>query len=970
MTKGLWYIITLLAGLATLATTPAYAARVIDDNDTVELHDNVHPSARAESDMGATATAQPMERMILSLKVPPDKKAALDQLLSEQQDPSSANFHKWLSPDEFGKEFGPKPEDIAVATSWLKSHGFTVENTGKGGTWINFSGSVAQVNRAFHTEIHDYLLNGEVRHANSTNPSIPRGLADVVNGPVSLHNFPRRQMNTGFRALASGGHLPDYTSGSNHYLSPIDFAAIYNLSPLYAAGIDGTGQTIAIVGRTHPASSDWSTFRSTMGLPANAPQVIVNGTDPGDLGSGEDGEADLDVEWSGAVAKNAAIKFVVSASTSSTDGVDLSAQYIVNNNLAPVMSTSFGQCESAMGAAENSFYNNLWSQAAAQGISAFVSSGDSGAAGCSAGSATVGSGAAVSGLASTPYNTAVGGTKFNDASGSFWNTSNGSAYNSAIGYIPEIAWNESGDVSGGSGLWASSGGVSSVYAKPSWQAAPGVPADGKRDVPDVALTAASHDGYLVETQGALQVVGGTSAASPSFAGIMAMVVQKTGQRQGNANIRLYQLASAQYSSSGPAIFHDTTSGNNSVPGVTGYSCGSGYDMVTGLGSVDANALVTNWAGAVPPDFTLSASPVSASVVQGGSVALTVSSSVSGGFNNVLSLSASGLPSGAAISFGTPSIAGPGSGSSTVTITTGSTTPTGTYAITITGVAGSVTHTASFSLTVTAAAAPNFTLSASPASVSVVQGNAAVTTVCTAVSGGFSNAVSLSASGLPSGATIAFSPASIAAPGSGSSTATITTGSTTPTGTYTVTITATGGTTTHTATVTLTVTAAGSTGAIFSDGFEGSGWSAKQVSGSRGSWSLAASGSHPTATPHGGARLAAFNSYTAASGSQTRIYRATGIAIPSAYTTITLQFWMYHDTGYPTYNDRIQPQISLDGVTWTNAGSAISRYNGATGWTQATVDLSAYKGKTVYLGFVGISAYGDNEFLDDVSIIGK
>jgi hypothetical protein len=370
------------------------------------------------------------------------------------------------------------------------------------------------------------------------------------------------------------------------------------------------------------------------------------------------------------------------------------------------MSTSFGQCESSMGTTENTFYNNLWSQAATQGISAFVSSGDSGAAGCNGGSDTTGSGKAVSGLASTPYNIAVGGSQFNDTASpsTYWNSTNASNQSSAKSYIPEIAWNESANVSGGSGLWSSSGGVSTLYAKPSWQVCVGVPADGKRDVPDVALTAAGHDGYLViqghtSSASGLGAVGGTSAASPSFAGLMALVVQKTGARQGNANTKFYSLANAQYGSGGTVIFHDVTSGNNSVPGVTGFNCGTGYDAVTGVGTVDANSMVNNWNGTPTPDFTISANPTSLTLVQGTSGNSTITTAVSGGFNSAISLSASGVPAGASVTFSPTSIAAPGSGSSTATVTAGATTAAGSYTITITGTGGSKTHTATISLTV-------------------------------------------------------------------------------------------------------------------------------------------------------------------------------------------------------------------------------------------------------------------------------
>src|SRR5207248_6474319 len=167
-----------------------------------------------------------------------------------------------------------------------------------------------------------------------------------------------------------------------------------------------------------------------------------------------------------------------------------------------------------------------------------------------------------------------------------------------------------------SGLWASSGGQSGVYTKPSWQACVGVPATNARFVPDVSLTAAGHDGYLVvqghtSTASGLGAVGGTSASSPSFAGLMALVNQKTAASWGNANTKFYTLANAQYTGAAGAatIFHDITTGNNSVPGVTGFSCGTGYDAVTGVGTVDANAMVNNWTGTSPaPDFTISASP--------------------------------------------------------------------------------------------------------------------------------------------------------------------------------------------------------------------------------------------------------------------------------------------------------------------------------------------------------------------------
>ena len=562
--KVFFVSIVMLAGSAVLfpaSPSLALSPRVIDNKDTVILRGNVHPLARPEFDGGATDPSMPMERMILTLRLSDAKQAEVDSLLTRLHDPASADFHRWLTPEEFGSRFGPSLDDIDRITGWLVSSGFVVDEVAKGRMWINFSGSVAAVDSAFHTEIHDYHVNGSLHHTNYRDPSIPRGLSDLVAGVVSLHDFPLKMMNTG-----AGLVQPDYTNGSAHYLSPGDFAVIYNVNALYSAGIDGRGQEIAIVGRTHPPSSDWTTFRSVMGLPANPPQIIVNGPDPGDLGSNEDVEADLDVEWSGAVAKNASILFVTSKSTSSTDGVDLSAQYIVDNNLAPVMSTSFGECEQDLGTSENAFFNSLWRQAASQGITSFVSSGDSGAAGCDTPDASPATGGlAVNGLASTPYNVAVGGTEFNEGSGNYWNTANGSGYVSAVSYIPEAAWNERG-VSGGSDLWSSGGGASSLYPKPAWQAGPGVPTGNYRYVPDVALSAAVHDGYLVRYRAAFTAWAGHRRPLLPLQDLWRLSCRIEASARETQMCSSYQIGNAQYGSGGATVFHDITSGNNSVPG--------------------------------------------------------------------------------------------------------------------------------------------------------------------------------------------------------------------------------------------------------------------------------------------------------------------------------------------------------------------------------------------------------------------
>ena len=628
-------VILTVAGVLMVAAAQAGAdgrLRSVDDSDRIVLPGNVHPLARPEFDIGRSDGSLPEERMILTLAMQPAKKVALGRLLVEQQDPGSPNFHRWLTPEEFGARFGATQDEVDVVTGWLRSHGFVIDEVGNGRTWINFTGTVADVESAFHTEIHDYLVDGDLHHANATDPSIPRALASLVVGLVSLHDFRKAPASHVVRPKT------DLANGENA-LAPGDFATIYDVNPLYSAGIDGTGQSIAVVGRTNIRLTDVQDFRSFSGLPAHDPQFIINGTDPGIADIGDETEADLDVEWSGGVAKGATVKFVISMSTTTSDGVDLSAQYVVDNNIAPVMTTSYGACESLIGIAGEAFYGQLEAQAAAQGITSFVSSGDSGAAGCDASSSSTATGGpAVSGLCSPPYDVCVGGTEFLDAAtNTYWSAVNdATTHASALSYIPEEAWNESGTAGVTcpgdetcDQLWATGGGPSIVFSKPYWQVAPGVPADGARDVPDVSLAAATHTPYIV-FRGSLSPsshfigVGGTSASTPSFAGLMALIVQQAGARQGNANPRLYQLANAQYGGAGPTVFHDVTTGNNSVPGQAGFSCTPGYDLATGLGSVDASALANAWGS--PCSFSLSSgSQVFSGLGGTGSVGVTVTS---------------------------------------------------------------------------------------------------------------------------------------------------------------------------------------------------------------------------------------------------------------------------------------------------------------------------------------------------------
>jgi len=597
--------------LLSLFAGAAAAGVSIDEGDRVRAG-AVPAAALAERDLGPAPADLPLERVTLALRTRPDASADLDRVLAAQHDPASPGYRRWLTPEEFGKRFGASDESIAAVLDWLQAHGFTIDDVAAGRHWIHFSGTAGQVEEAFGSPIHEFAAGARLRHANVAPPTIPRALAPIVRGVLSLDDFPRPHARLGARRTPLRRAIN--FQGGDHGMGPADFAVMYDVQPLYDLGVDGRGVAIAVVGRTDIQLSDVQNFRSFFGLPANDPVFVHNGPDPGNLGSGgttdgqlEESEADLDVEWAGAVAPGATIRFVISKSTAASDAADLSAQYAIDHDIAPILSSSFGACERDLGSG-NAFYNALWQQAAAEGITVFVPSGDSGAAGCDDPSAGAGTARAVSGLCSTPWDVCVGGTQLDDASdpARWWSaTEDPATRQSLMSRVPETAWNESATAPGGSGLLATGGGPSAIYPKPSWQRAPGVPDDGRRDTPDVSLNAAGHDGYVVfqrydPSSGTVYVVSGTSASTVALAGLMALVVQSQGgTRQGNANPVFYRMGQAQYSG-GAGPFHDVGSGDNGVPGVAGFSAGPGYDLATGLGSVDARALVFGWAAAASP----------------------------------------------------------------------------------------------------------------------------------------------------------------------------------------------------------------------------------------------------------------------------------------------------------------------------------------------------------------------------------
>lgn len=739
-----------LLSIAQDAAIPAVPSRVVSrvsDASLVTLKGNTHPLARPEFDKGLVDPGKLLERIVLVLQRSPEQEQALAAFNQRQYDPSSPDYHHWLHAQQFGELYGPNDADITAVTSWLQNHGFQIGAISKGRVTIEFTGTVAQVQDAFHVEMHKYLVNGEAHIANDRDPQIPSALAPVITGIASLHDFfpkpqsvfgryVKRDRRTGkitpvtitpvapkvpliapdgkvvTGTSAKQGVAPQFTYtdeyGDIHEdVTPFDFAAIYNLTPLWNAGSIGSGVPVAISGVSDIKLADLSTYRSTFGLPATTLNVIHNGTDPGINGGA--GENTLDVEMVSAAAPGAQIDLVVSASTSTSGGDQLSNSYIIDNEIAPIMSASYGTCELGLGTAGNAAYNKVWQQGATEGISIFESSGDQGSAGCSdsdAGGPNADQiGLQVNGIASSPYLTAVGGTDFtwSFTSGSltkYFNSTNDANGATFKGILPEVPWNstctnpllvslfgasseeqlcnglidyDGGNFQGLIQITGGSGGVSHCttsngstpsscsggYAKPSWQVGSGVPADGKRDLPDVSLFAS--DGFPDNINGSAilvcessnsptgtcdysnpdyiiyQEVGGTSASSPFMAGIMSIILQKTGTAQGLANPELYKLAQGQQTkgtacnsstvtNGNSCIFYDVTQGTNSqvcfsggpncdtttsgdeLGVLSGYNSTTGYDLATGLGTLNVANLVNAWptGSSAAPVVTLSA----------------------------------------------------------------------------------------------------------------------------------------------------------------------------------------------------------------------------------------------------------------------------------------------------------------------------------------------------------------------------
>jgi subtilase family serine protease len=680
----------------------------VDERQMVTLEGNVRPEAKlAANDRQAVADDLPLTHMHLQLKRSPAQERAVESYVNSLTDRASPNYHHWLTADEFGQRFGAAQSDISRITAWLKAKGLTVNLVYPSRMVIDFSGNAGQVSRAFNTEIHRLDVDGISHIANVRDPRIPAALAPAIEGIVSLHDFrPHNKMVK--RRGPDGKHPNDTGTCFNqpcYDMAPGDLATIYGLTPLFGGGISGQGETVAVVEDTDLyRTSDWTTFRSTFGLTKyTAGKLLVvhpapkNGTacaDPGVNPDGDDGEATLDVEWSSAAAPSATIML---ASCATANGVYLAIQNLVNAAAPPpIISISYGDCEVDNGAAQNASFNKLYQQAAAEGISVFVATGDSGPSDC-ADSTSIGTtyGIGVNGWATTQYNVAVGGTDFLDTfeglNTTYWSPSTGAPWSTAKSYVPEMPWNDTCanglianyygnttvsygangfcnsragasflELGGGEGGRSSCysgasptnhvvGGTCKGYPKPSWQnGVLGMPPDGVRDIPDVALFASDGSAWshtyatcFTDPNGGGPCTGnpvtwkgnagGTSYATPIMAAIQALIDQYTKSRQGNPAPTYYKLAAAEYGSSGNTgcratrgnsigagcIFHDVVAGDvytdcrgsidcyrpSGTYGVLSaldttyepaYGVRPGYDLATGLGSVNANNLAKNW----------------------------------------------------------------------------------------------------------------------------------------------------------------------------------------------------------------------------------------------------------------------------------------------------------------------------------------------------------------------------------------
>lgn len=762
----------------------------IDDSQLVGLAGNLRPMAQRQLDRGPVEDDFVLPYITLTFKPSPAQQTALRQLLTEQQTRSSRNYHKWLTPEQYADRFGVTPADLGRIALWLQNEGFTILGTARGRDWIAFRGDAAQIRRTFRTEIHRFDLNGQTHFANQTEPSVPLALRDLVLGLRGLDNFGLKPTYTQITTDNNGNPV------ANHYLAPADIAAIYNFNPLYAAGIEGSGIQLAVVGQSDVTLTDLQQFRMGFGLPANDPQMVLVPGSPDPGHTADETEAALDLEWAGAVAPGAHVIYVNAAA--SAGGVFSAAQYAIDNDLAPVIDMAYGSCEQSLGASAISTFELELQKANSQGITLLAATGDMGAAACDppgtiqVPTLAAGQGLAVNYPASSPEATAVGGTTLKEGSLIAWSVTNAPNGASALASIPEGAWN---DTNGTLGLAASGGGPSACasgtgstcvgFPKPSWQSLniTGIPADGVRDIPDIAFAASpNHDGYVVCALGScannfpgavIAPAGGTSAATTIAAAMVALLNEyvvaqgiQTAPGLGNINPNLYQLSQV---ANAATIYHDATSGNNVVPcnpnstGCPvvapfqyGFSAGPGYDLVTGLGSLNANDFFTNW-GWVSGDAHLTTiTTVLATTAQGAAQEVTPGSAVT--FTVTVNALA-GVPTGNVSLFsGSASLASAPliNGAATVTLAPAQ----GAYSISA-NYAGDGTFLPSTSAPLSLFAA-DFALSTNTTSFALNRGGSiSIPVTITPSMSNYNPTVTLGCYGLPSEATCTFTPAKLA-----------------------------------------------------------------------------------------------------------------------------------------------------------------------------------------------------------------
>jgi subtilase family serine protease len=649
----------------------------IDSTQAVPLHGSVTPLAHSGGDIGRIAADTRLSGLTIHFTPTAQQQAELDALVQAQQTPGSPLFHKWLTPAEYASRFGLSDSDLHKVQTWLELEGFAVERISEGHNSISFSGTVRQVESSFHTEIHRYTIGNETHFANASQLTIPSALSGVVLSVRNLDSF-RPKPYVRFHTDRSSTAKPAFTSSQSgsHYLQPGDVAVIYDIKAAYSAGYTGTGQAIAIVGQSEVHVSDIENFQSAAGLAKKDPTlVLVPNSGSAAYSSGDEAESDLDLEYSGGIAKGATVYFVYVGNNQNYSVWD-SIQYAVDTNIAPIISVSYGACEPDLSSSDYSTLESIMEQGASQGQSIIVASGDDGSTACysdvTSSTTTITSQEeelAVSYPASSAYVTALGGTEFpsddvSSSNTSYWESASGSdVVTSAKSYIPEQVWNDDSSSTaseyGAEYALSASGGGTSIYTpRPSWQSGvAGISSGSYRMVPDISLSSSPNNaGYLYCSSDSdtgitgscsngfrdssnqyLTVAGGTSFAAPIFAGMLAIINQKENSTgQGLINSTLYTMAanSSTYSSA----FHDITSGGNecnagssycSSAGQSKYYAGTGYDEATGLGSIDLYNLMTAWttgsSGSLEPTTTaLSAASSTPSSGTGDTITITVS----------------------------------------------------------------------------------------------------------------------------------------------------------------------------------------------------------------------------------------------------------------------------------------------------------------------------------------------------------